>query len=65
MKISIMYKNNAVDEFEEKQLDCCDRTIKGHANYLIEAWKSQVGGVYRIDNYNAVLLDEIVAVRVI
>ncbi len=64
MKILIAYKNGTSDEFDESQIDCHELTVKGNAGQLIEAWKTKAGGVYCIDNYNAVLLDEIISIRV-
>ena len=64
MNLIIAYRNVTSDSFDEKQLDCSERTIRGHANYLILEWKKGTKGVYKIDDYNAILLDEIIAVRV-
>ena len=65
MKILIAYKNGISDEFTETQIDCTTLTIKGNASKLIEAWKSTSKGIYRIDDYNAVNLDEVISIRVI
>lgn len=65
MKLLIAYKNETSDEFSEKNLDCSKRTIRGHASNIISAWKSLAGNpVYSIDDYNAVLLDEVISIRV-
>lgn len=65
MKLLIEYKNGTSDEFSENHLDCSRLTIKGHAQYLINYLTKESKGIYMIDNYNAILLDEIISVRVI
>lgn len=64
MNLLISYKNGQSDVFEEKQLDCSVSTIKGHASTLIEALEKNQKGIHKIDRYNAVLLDEVICVRV-
>lgn len=65
MNIIITYRNKQSSIFEEKNLDCSKLTIKGHASSLIQEWKKLAGGIYEIDDYNAILLDEVIEVRVI
>lgn len=65
-KLTIAYRNGTTDEFDEKQIDCSKKTIKGHAADLIETWQKGTQGtegIYAIDHYNAVLLREIICVR--
>lgn len=64
-QIEIVYKNRVSQYLEEKELDCTVWTIKGHAANLIAAWQKGVDVIYKIDNYNAILLNEIQSVRVI
>lgn len=63
-KLAVTYKNNDVDFFNETQLDCFTLTLKGHAAALIRQLKENPVGIYSIDNYNAVLLEEIISVRI-
>jgi hypothetical protein len=64
MKLLIAYKNGTSDEFAEVHIDCSERTIKGHASALIREWGEEKKGIYKIDYYTAVVLDEIISVRV-
>lgn len=64
MKILITYKNGTSDEFCEQQINCSELTIKGNASKLIEVWKKGEKGVYCIDNYNAIFLEEVISIRV-
>lgn len=63
MKLEIFYKNGQIDSFDEKQLDCTTWTLRGHASQLIQAFSKSSEGVYKIDSYNAVRLDEVASVR--
>lgn len=63
--IYITYKNGVVDIFEETNLDCNKLTPKGHAAKMIDVWSKSSKTVYVLDNYNAVLLDEVICIRVI
>lgn len=64
MNLIISYRNGQSDVFEEEHLNCTERTIKGHGSAIIQAWRDKGKGLYEIDNYNAVLLEEVVCVRV-
>jgi len=64
MELVIQYRNTEADCLTEKNLDCTKYTMMGHAGYLIDAWKKQKTGVYQIDSYNVVLLDEIISVTI-
>ncbi len=63
MNIIITYRNGESDVFEEKQLDNSKLTMMGHTSALIAAWEKEAKGVYKIDNYNSILLDEVISVR--
>lgn len=63
MNLIILFKNGVLQHFSEKDIDCSVRTIRGHANDIILKWKTG-NGVHAIDNYNCVLLDEILSIRV-
>ena len=65
MRIYVFYKNGQHNVFEEDNLDCSTLTLRGHASKLVEALGEKKLGIYLIDRYNAVLLDEIVCVRVV
>ncbi len=67
MKLVIAYKNGTTDEYDETDLDCSKLTIRGHAENLIRYWMDGREGndsVYKIDNYNAIIIDQIICVRV-
>lgn len=67
----VTYRNAESDVFEEKDLDCSVLTVKGHGSKLIEAWTRPVAGmakavgVHKLDLYNAVMLEEIISVRIV
>jgi hypothetical protein len=65
MRIEIKYKNGMGELFDEKQIDCSKWTIRGHASNLIEAMKEKNKGIHNLDNYNAIVLDEVMSVRVV
>lgn len=65
MNLIITYKNSKEDIFEEKHLDCSNLTVRGHASKIIDEWLKPNKDVYKIDHYNAVLLDEVVSIRVV
>lgn len=62
--IEIKYKDGTTQDFYAKNINCEFLTIKGHASNIIESWTKIPEGVYKIDNYNAVLLSEVVSIRV-
>ncbi len=62
-KIIIKYKNGTEDIFEESELDSSTYTLKGHASNIINEWKSKFG-VYKIDHYHAVNLEEVISIRI-
>lgn len=64
MKLLMAYKNGTSDEFAEAQLDCSEKTLRGHASVLIHAWKERKTGIYLLDCYNAIVLDDVLSVRV-
>lgn len=64
MNLLISYKNGTSDSFVEKQIDCSRWTIRGHASNIVDALINKTRGFYKLDNYNAICLDEIVSVRV-
>ena len=64
MKLLIAFENRTSDEFAEDQLDMSKLTMRGHAANLIERLKTQPEGFYPIDNYNAILLEKIISVRI-
>ena len=65
MNLYIFYKNGTHNVFEEKQLNCTKLTIRGHTSALIEAWQKGEKGISKIDSYNAVLLNEVICIRVV
>lgn len=62
MTLFIDFKNGEAVALGEESLDCSKLTIIGHAGALIRAWVTKKSGVYEIDSYNAVLLDEVVSI---
>ena len=60
----IAYKNGTSDLFNSKQLDCSNLTIRGHASRLVDAWAKGHKGVFEIDRYNAVQMDDIKSIAV-
>ena len=63
-QLLIDFKNATGVSFSEENLDCRERTIIGHASALVDAWEKETKGVHKLDSYNAVLLDEIVDIKV-
>lgn len=62
-QLLIDFKNGQGVSYTEENLDCSELTIMGHALSLVDTWTKR-SGVYKIDQYNAVLLDDITDVKV-
>ena len=62
--ILIDFKSSTGVSFSEENLGCRERTIMGHASALVDAWEKGTKGVHKLDSYNAVLLDEILDIKV-
>lgn len=66
MKLEILFKTGLVQIFDEKEINCKERTIKGHAYHLIDAWRKHGDeeSVYCLDRYTAISLNQVFSVRV-
>ena len=61
--MTISFKNGDSISFQEKELDQRTWTIKGHAAAIIKELQNPEG-FYKLDDYNSVLLSEIISVTV-